>query len=479
MPLADRVLRTVRHYGMVPRGGRVLVALSGGPDSVALTLVARELERRGELAVAGVAHLNHALRDEAAADEEFCRAFAERIGVPFRSAVVDVRARARERGSSIEDAGRRARYEFLARAAAELGAAVVATGHTLDDQAETFLLRLIRGAGPRGLAGIFPVAGHVVRPLIDTRRAELKRYLIERQMQFRDDTSNLDVAIPRNRVRHELIPILERAYSPNIVEVLAREAAIARTDEDYLRQTAIDSAERIVLRSSGGTGPGTGEIDAEALNREHPAIASRVVQLVLAATSDRFVGFDHVQRLLAFARGAVGETGLARTAELSLPGVRAVRRGSRIALVRGRQEPFSNSFEIPLSIPGEVTLDGCGWAISAEAVGPPADAGVVPPSPAVAAAVQGDRPVLPLAVRTRRRGDRFRPAGLGGRRKKLQDFLVDRKVPREQRDRVPLVVDGEGRIVWVVGLSVAEDFRVTEPSQGVILLKARRLGGPG
>lgn len=481
MSLPDRVLRTVRQYGMVPKGGRLLVAVSGGSDSVALTLLLRELQDRGELVVAGIGHLNHGLRAEAQTDEEFCRDLSARLGVQFHSTTVDVRARAHDDHTSIEDAGRTARYAFLAAAAAAVGAQAIATGHTLDDQAETFLLRLIRGAGPRGLAGIFPVAGQVVRPLIEMRREELKTYLADRGQPFCEDASNRDLTFPRNRIRHELIPVLERDYSPNIVEVLARESAIARADEDYLQQKAIDSAEMIVLRSSSGGNEPDGQtlIDVEALNALHPAVASRVAQRALAGVSDRFIGFDHVQRFLDFARGDAQGRGRS-PAELSLPGVQAQRRGgARVALVRERQEPFSNSFEIPLSIPGEVTLAGSGWTISAVDVGPAVSGGAAHGSSALSVLVKGEHLALPLTVRTRRPGDRLRPSGLGGRRKKLQDLLVDRKVPREQRDSVPLVVDGDGRIVWVVGLAVAEDFRVTEPLQGVILLIARRLGGPG
>jgi tRNA(Ile)-lysidine synthase len=466
---------------MVPKGGRLLVAVSGGSDSVALTLLLHALQERGELAIAGIGHLNHALRVEATADEDFCRDFASALNVPFHSATVDVRARARDERTSIEDAGRRARYEFLAAAAVEADAQAIATGHTLDDQAETFLIRVIRGAGPRGLAGVFPVAGKVVRPLIEARRVELKSYLEARGQAYRDDASNRDLTIQRNRIRHELIPLLERDYSPNIVEVLAREAAIAREDEDYLQQKAIDSAETIVLRSSGGGH----EVDVEALKALHPAIAARIAQRVLAVASDRFIGFDHIQRFLAFVRGDAeaarcdAAAGSRVPPALSLPGVQARRRGSRVVLARERQEPFTNSFEFPLSIPGEVTLASSGWTISAAAVNPAVSEGVPAGASTMSVLVKLEPGAQPLTVRSRRRGDRLRPAGLGGRGKKLQDLLVDRKVPREQRDSVPLVVDGDGRIVWVVGLAVAEDFRVTEPLQGVILLKARRLGGPG
>jgi tRNA(Ile)-lysidine synthase len=475
---------------MVPAGGRVLVALSGGPDSVALTLIVHELERAGECVLAGVAHLNHCLREGAAGDEAFCRELAADLDVPFVGERIDVRERAREAGRSIEDEARRLRYAFLEVARATVAADVVATGHTRDDQAETFLLRLLRGAGTRGLAAIRPVAGSIVRPLIDVRRADLEAYLAERGQRFCIDETNLDRSIPRNHVRHELIPYLQRDFSNGIVDILAREAELARLDEDRLQKEAIDSSSLIVLRSSSGRkapldpeqmqagGPGWSvdvaavEIDAAALTRLHPAVVSRVARLALSVLApDRFVGYDHVAALLALLDDAA--------AEVSLPGQHASRRGSQIELVRRLFRPFANSFRFPLSIPGEVTLHAQGWAVSARKGELSDFPGSSIGQPVLAASVQADRLELPLAVRSRRHGDRFRPAGLGGRTKKLQDYLVDRKVARDERDALPMVVDGADRIVWIVGHPVAEDFRVTEPSQGVIFLKARRLGGPG
>ena len=450
---------------MVPRGGRVLVALSGGPDSVALLFVLRELERLGELVVAGVGHFNHQLRDAADGDELFCAELADELGIQAELGRGDVRTLACREGRSIEDAARTARYEFLERAAERLRADAIATGHSLDDQAETFLLRLIRGAGPRGLAGIRPRAGRVIRPLLDISRADLRAYAEEHRLLFREDESNLDRSIPRNHVRLELIPFLQE-FSPGIVEVLAREAAIAREDEDRLHDEAIALAPSIVLHKEGRV-----ELDAGALAALPPALASRVVREALSGTAPgRFFGFEHIERFLDLAAGADNRA-------VSLPGGLAARSGDRIVFGPGPAPAFSNSFRLPLSIPGEVALDGCGWAISA-AWG---DAARVEEdgteSASLHVAVQA--PTLPLAVRTRRRGDRFRPLGMGGRGRKLQDFLVDRKVARTERDSLPLVVDSDDRIVWVVGCGVGEDFRVTEPSQGVILLKARRLGGPG
>jgi tRNA(Ile)-lysidine synthase len=473
MTLSDRVLRTVRRHALVARGGRVAVALSGGPDSVALVYLLLELQAAGELSVAGLAHFNHQLRGaEADGDEAFCRAMAETLGLPFEAGRGDVRALARSERRSVEDAARAARYAFLEAAADRLAAEVIAVGHSADDQAETFLLRLIRGAGPRGLAGIRPRSGRIVRPLIDIPRVDLRQYQASRQLDSRVDSSNADLDIPRNRVRHELLPYLQREFSPGISAVLAREAAIARVDEDRLQQEAIDLAASIVLRSTSAV-----DVDRVALTSLHPALASRVARVALQALApDTFIGFDHIERLLRFAREG------SRGAALSLPGQQAVHRGSRIVLgpepPRGGSARQSNSFRFPLSIPGEVMLGDQGWAISAERADWLDRPGAAGPARSVSVAVALEPGSLPLAIRSRRPGDRFRPLGLG-HGKKLQDFLVDRKVPRDSRDRLPLVVDRDDRIVWVVGESVAEDFRVTEPSRGVILLKARRLGGLG
>lgn len=473
MSLHARVLRTIERERLAPAGARVIVALSGGADSVALLLILHELHAAGEFALAGAAHLNHLLRGrDADEDEAFCAALADRLNVPFVSDRVDVRRLARQQKRSLEDAARRARYAFLERAADRLGAGVIAVGHTRDDQAETFLLRLIRGAGTRGLGAIRPRAGRIVRPLIDVERADLRSYLRSRGEPHREDPSNADVSIPRNRVRHEVLPLLQSRFSPAITDVLARAAALARQDEDFLQREAIELASRIVLPVEGTSGEAV-RIDAAGLGAAPPALSSRVAHDVLSRLAgSRPISFDHVQRLLALAAGSA-------RGGVSLPGGRAVRVGDVIMLRPGRAEkPHEpNRFAFLLSIPGEVQSAAHGWAIAAERL-PGLSGAAALAARGQEVAVAADAVVAPLAVRNRREGDRFRPLGAPGARK-LQDFLVDRKVPRPERDALPLVVDGRDRIVWVVGHSVAEGFRVRDRSQGVILLKVKRLGGPG
>ncbi|MDQ3349533.1 MAG: tRNA lysidine(34) synthetase TilS [Acidobacteriota bacterium] len=491
MTITGRVLRTIRRHALIPPGGRVLAAVSGGADSVALVHLLRELEAGGHVKVVGIAHFNHQLRGaEADADEAFCRGLAAALELPIECGAGDVRAAAAAQGRSIEDAARVLRYAFLARAADSRSADAVAVGHTRDDQAETFLLRLLRGSGARGLAGILPRAGRIVRPLLETPRSELRTYAARRGLAFREDATNQDLRIPRNRVRHELLPYLEREFSSGIAAVLAREAASAREDEDYIGLDATDLSRSIVLRNEGEDGTAETHVDAAALASLPQAIAARVARTALQAQAPGvFIGFDHIDGLLQFARH--GRAGAA----LSLPGQQAVHTGKAVRLGPEPRRPLpgtrpirstANEFSFLLSIPGEVRLDKQGWAISAALAGGDPGGGEAPGigSPDVAAdavvsvEVAADPLSLPLCVRSRRAGDRFDPSCPGGR-KKLKDFLIDRKIPRECRDSLPLVVDGAGRVVWVVGHSLAADFRVTSRSRGVILLQSRRLGGLG
>jgi len=482
MGLARQALAAITRYGMLREGGRVVVALSGGADSVALLFLLRELEEAGALKVAAIAHLNHQLRGaESDADEAFCAALAGRLGLDAFVERADIAAVARTQKRSVEDAARVTRYEFLERAATTVSAEAIAVAHTLDDQAETFLLRLLRGAGTRGLGSIRPKAGRVIRPLIELERAELRTYLVGRREPFREDASNADVAFARNRVRHELLPLLESRFSSGVTHILAREAELARQDEEFLAAEAIKLAARIVLTDVGGV-----RLDADELRRAPRALGSRVAHAVLQRLAGtKSIHFEHVERLLGLAEPspvlAAGDRGQhAGNRAISLPGQDAVRVGAWIVL-KPRRRASANDFAFSLSIPGEVLLEPQGLAVGAEHL--PGPAGLSGRQRKWAArgsevGVAAGALELPLAIRSRRPGDRFRPLGAPGKRK-LQDFLVDRKVARNERDAVPLVVDGRDRIVWVVGQTVAEDFRVTDPSQGVILLKVRHLGGVG
>ena len=455
--LLKRVRQFVRQHALFRAETRVVVAVSGGSDSVALAWILRELDTSGDLHLVGAVHFNHQLRDETSQrDEEFSASVARSLDLPFAADREDVRARARRERRSIEDAAREARHGFFDRARRQFDADVVALGHTRDDQAETFLLRLLRGAGPRGLAAMYPRHGTIVRPVLDCRREELRRYLDERGVTYVNDETNDDVTIPRNRVRAELMPVLVDRFNPAIVDVLANEAELARETWAWLESVA-DEFEK-----------------GDALDVERLKVAPGPLRrLVLWRAMNRVAGgrpvsFEHVEaalQLLEADRGAV-----------DAPGHRVQRLGPRLVLT-GRQKAGTNLFEYPLSIPGEVQLLEAGCIVVAELGAGGDDAKTAARSgKGPLALVRRDLCRGPLAVRNRRPGDKFRPVGVGGR-KKLQDYFVDRKVALGRRDQVPLVVDESDRIVWVAGYGIDEAFRVTDASQSVLLLRLKVVGG--
>ncbi len=468
----------------------MLVAVSGGSDSVALTHILRDLHAAGDFCVVGLAHFNHQLRAAADEDERFCAHLAETLGWPICVEREDVAALAKREHLSIEVAARSARHAFLERARIHLAADVVAVAHTRDDQAETFLLRLVRGAGPRGLAAMHPRNGAVIRPLLTCRRSELRAYLRAGQVAYVEDESNTDVSIPRNRVRAELVPLLEQRFNPQIVNVLADEADIARdtlqwieAEADELLARSLDSRpatpkEPSSLNESAASSLSISELNVGILMAAPLALRRFALwRAMTGAAGGRPVSFDHVE-------SAFRLTERAEAGAIDFPGHRVERIGpvlvlkSRSAAAPGRStRDGSNDFDYQLSIPGEVVVPSIQSVISAETW--PAgveDARALSADPAVAV-VRHDLCNGHLRVRNRHPGDRFRPLGVGGT-KKLQDFFVDRKVPRHRRDNVPLVVDETGRIIWVAGYGIDESFRVTDAAQAVVVLRLKLLGGP-
>jgi tRNA(Ile)-lysidine synthase len=317
--LHQRVRRTIQRHRLCPSGSRVLIALSGGSDSVALTVLLRDLSEHGGFALAGLAHLNHRLRPTADRDEAFCRRFANSVGIPLFVESIDVAGYAAAQRLSVEEAARRVRYEFLHRVANETSADRVAVGHTRDDQAETFLLKLVRGAGLTGLGAIYPQRGGIVRPLLDVPRVELRVLLQSRGFEWVDDETNEDVENPRNRIRHRVVPELELVY-PSAAASIARTAGLAREDGQWLDAVSRQCYEGLASRSEAEL-----HIDAAAVLAQPPPIRRRVILMALrCAFPGREIGLDHVEGVLA---AAAGETG-----GIDVPGGRVELRREKLVL---------------------------------------------------------------------------------------------------------------------------------------------------
>jgi len=467
--LLDQVRQTIREHDLARAGTRVVVALSGGADSVALVHLLREIDAAGELVVAGLAHFNHQLRAEAARDEAFCLELAAACDIPVFVEREDIRARADNDGRSIEHAASAARHQFFGRALTHFAADRVAVGHTRDDQAETFLLRLLRGAGPKGLASMHPRNGDIIRPLLACRRADLAAYLDRRRIAHVEDETNSDVSIPRNRVRAELLPLLEQRFNPNVVDVLADQAELARHEWLWMES-------ELSLRNlePGTLEPGTVSLEIAVL-RQAPLALRRfsVWKAMTRIAGARPVSFEHVDAAIQLI--AVDSS----TTTFDGPGQTVQRIGGRLVLTeraaRNSRVQQAATFRYPLPVPGEVRVEEAGCVVTARlADGSGIEALRAAAGNRAVAVVAADLGDDALAIRNRRPGDRFSPPGLEGR-KKLQDFLVDRKVPRPARDGVPIVVTRDDRIVWVAGHEIDRAFRVTDASQTVVILTLRQV----
>ena len=325
--LHQRVRRTIERHGLAPPGTRVLIGLSGGSDSVALLFLLRELAENGNFALAGLAHVNHRLRPTADRDEAFCRDLAARVGLRIVVQIEDVKGYARGRNLSIEDAARRIRYDVMEQAAGALDADRIAVGHTQDDQAETFLLKLIRGAGLTGLAGIHPRRGRIIRPLLDVSRADLRSYLAGRGERWIDDESNDDLDNPRNRIRHVVLPELDCAASAATRPVIARAAGLVREDAEWLDELAGRRYVELAAETPDGLA-----IDTAALLAEPPPLRRRILLRALrAAAGGREVGLDHVEAAMAALAGTAGGA--------DIPGARLERRRGKLVLIQQKAAP--------------------------------------------------------------------------------------------------------------------------------------------
>lgn len=459
--LTTKVLRTIQRYGMVGTRERVLIGLSGGPDSVVLTDTLVELASALGIELV-LAHLNHGARAEADEDEAFCRDLADTLRLPYVAGRADVVAGARAAKRSIEDEARRARYTFLFDQAAHHGCARVAVGHTMDDQAETFLMRLARGSGIRGLSSVYPVVKKentsLIRPLIEARRSEILAHIEARGLTYREDASNLDRDFTRNRLRHDVLPYLAETLNPRLTETLARSAAILRDEEDYMESQAREAFAE--LTAAPDAPDADVRVSVSALETMHPALRRRLVRLAVEQVNGDTANLtsSHVADVLKLLeRGRSGR-------EIHLPGLVASRSFDELTFTAGSgREPVGyvyNGFDYRLTIPAQLPVRECRGLLTAH-LAEPAQTGDEPGAAAGNAVVVGvEDGVSELRVRSPKPTDRFRPLGAPGS-KPLARYLMERKVAKEDRCHVPLVVrDNKDEILWVAGHAVSETARL-------------------
>ncbi|HTZ17233.1 MAG TPA: tRNA lysidine(34) synthetase TilS [Dissulfurispiraceae bacterium] len=456
--LSEKVKETIAKYSMIARGDRVIIGLSGGADSVCLLIVLQKLT--DELGIElTAAYIDHGFRpDEVPAEIEFCRKLCTKNNIDFAVRKIDPLSYAESEGLNKQEAARILRYKTLEDVAAETAAAKIALAHNADDQAETMLMHLIRGSGPLGLSGIPPIRSRIIRPLIETERGEIEAFLSQEKADYVTDSSNLKNDYLRNRIRHFIVPAIKNINSEFIGTVL-RTTAIFRDEERYFDILVTKTLMKLISRKSDASI----ELFLAPTEYMDTVLLRRVLRRALAETrSLRGLGLDHVEDLIRLIKsGRSGD-------RIYLPhSIRAIKSYATLILT---SEPPACLNEYVIGSPGEVVLKESSIVLKLSVFETDRGYDEFGDGKKIAC-LDADKVTFPLTVRPRKPGDYFYPLGFG-KRKKIQDYFVDEKIPRDERDSVPLLVTGSN-IACIIGCRVDERFKVDDNTTKVLKLEIR------
>ena len=455
--MITKVLHTIEKYNLLEKGERVVVALSGGPDSTALLAVLDAISRELDLSLI-VAHYNHGLRGtESDEDEQFSRSLAKKLGLIFVSGKMDQKKGGK--GVSPEDYYRRQRYGFLNKVAADYQAQKIALGHNLQDQAETVLLNLLRGSGLEGLKGILPKRdGNIIRPLIEISRQEIISYLNKAGISYRQDSSNENRMYLRNQIRAELIPYLKEKYNPKIEKNMAQMAEILRTEDEFIRQHVAKALKSSFIQRQ----PDMILLKIDFINKLPQAIRWRLFKTILEDFSPAKNGFSfiHIKSLCNLSQKC--ESGK----RVVLPlGIEARREYEDLILENKKACSTQVKYEYPMNIPGSVYIKERDVTVCAELTKKESiDFGSFNK-----VYLDLDKLKQPLIIRNRRDGDWFVPLGMPGRQK-IKNFFIDHKIPCRKRNEIMLIVDSLS-VILIENLHLNDRVKITSQTRNVLKLE--------
>ena len=457
--LNNKIKKYIEQNGLIEPGERVIVGVSGGPDSIALLHILQNLAPSLHCEVLA-AHLNHGLRAEAGAEELFVQEKCKAWGIDCYSRSVSVADLARAQKTTLEDTGRNARYQFFNELRERTGAQRIATAHHYDDGAETVLLHLLRGSGIKGLRGILPRSGNLIRPLLMVSKEELLTYLQAREIDYCLDQSNDDPVYLRNRIRHSLIPYLQKEFNPRIVVKLNQLAFIARDENEALEEESRRLWVGVLLKEEGDSLV----LDNQALILLPRAYQRRIILRAFAQlTSESEWNLEDVQKVLELSH----KQGSSLTLHLKKK-VRVNKSYDRMIFTTQRLESLSFQYEV--SVPGQVEIPETGETYQFTLL---KWEDYYPESEDIY--LDYDRLPAKIYLRSRRAGDIFRPQGMTGS-KKLKKYFIDLKVPYFERDRVALLANDGREIFAVLGLGISRMAAISSDTRTVLLIKKSRAG---
>lgn len=470
MDIIAKTKKTVLKYSMLSRGDSVLAGLSGGPDSVCLLVILDRLKEHFGINLYA-SYIEHGLRPgETPGEIDFCKKLCLSLNVPFSVKSIDVKSFAKRHGLNKQEAARELRYKALNEVAQTAGAGKIALGHTADDQAETVIMRLLRGAGTLGLSGIPPVRKNIIRPIIGIGREEIERFLDTEQIGFLIDSSNREDKYMRNKIRRTVMPALKGLES-DMALTIARTADIFREEDNYFELLATKALMKLISRKTDTAI----ELFTLPMERMDKALVRRIIRRAVSAVEGlRGIDFIHIETLLELVKS--GHSG----DRIYLPrGVRAIKGYSTLTITSDHAGVVETR---TLEGPGDVVIREASMVLSCTSIDilelttlyPSLARGEFKGADGRQEAVfDAAKLTFPLQIRSRRPGDYFYPSGFG-KKKKLQDFFVDEKVPRDRRDGIPLLIS-DGEIVWIIGYRTDERYRIDKNVVKGLKFKIRTL----
>jgi tRNA(Ile)-lysidine synthase len=457
--LIEKVLHTITANNMIDLGDKVIVAVSGGPDSLSLLHILHKLKEDFNLTIYA-AHVNHCLRgEESDKDEEYVEQFCREHHIEFFSRRVDINKLSKDMGLSTESAAREARYDFFKRLYEKLDADKIALAHNANDQAETVLMRIMRGTGMEGIIGIKAVRENIfIRPLINIKRESIERYCEDNNLNPRIDKTNLENIYSRNKIRLELIPYIKENFNSDIVTALNRLADTMSIDNDFLEDIANEKFKSYCERKEEKV-----IIDKKAF-KEHEAVITRILRLALNQLKGNLYNVEkvHIYDLINLQKCGTGK-------KITLPSNIVGYNNYEnielsIAKTSGNNEKKT---EYILNINNENYLEAFNLRVSMRIVNREEKIDFKE-NPQVKY-FDYDKIKGSILIRTRKNGDHFTPFGMKGS-KKLKDFFMDLKIPKEERDRIPLICFGEN-IAWIVGYRISENYKVDKTTKNILEIK--------
>ncbi len=473
--LEEKVLKTIKKFDMLSFDDKVLVGVSGGPDSVTLLKILLSFRQKYNLSIY-IAHLNHMLRGkESDEDANFVKDLAQKLDLPCEVKSCNLTEIARKKQLNLEEAAREYRYMFYLKTAQKFGANKIALGHNADDQVETVLMRFLRGSGLEGLMGIPSVRDKIIRPLIECTREEIEKYCQEHKIEYRIDSTNKETIYFRNKIRLDLLPLLSQDYNKNIKDIILHLQSIISEVSAYLQQKTellfreivkVEGRARII-------------VDLKKFNPVDSVLKRRIIRKSIEVVKGNLysISFTHNDEILKLTKSKSGEK------EISLSGNLRVKK-SYDQLIIYKKKIFKNHWgetsapwEYDLSIPGQTKIKPLGIEVEVKIL----DSVEVKTSQysnrkksdsEFAEFIDYNKVKCPLKLRNRRIGDRFYPLKMAGV-KKVKEFFIDNKVPKSHRDLIPILVDSEGKIAWIVGLRLDDRVKIASNTKKILYIKIK------